>query len=201
MKDVPPDIQQKLRKISDSDISAIERVHLELDMMKSSPEEKRILMEFKSKRDHLRFFKQKDCEEKQRDAKRQSDYEKEVKKENEFKKSVEEKRRKEEEEELARKRRIKQAEIDARQHAAKEILEGMTQMKDAALVAKKGSDEWKAQKELEEKEEQQRIENFRRKSKGKYVDDAQLALKEAIMVQKELPSNSDFDSDSDSDDE
>merc|ERR1712176_795188 len=158
----------------------------EIDMMKESPEEKKILLKFKNNFDRTLFFDHMANEEDQKDAKIEADFRNEQKKEQEFQKALKEKRRKEKEAERAKIRRQKQIEDDARRHAAKVLADDMAHFKDEALVAATVTVEKnQKQKQLEEEEHQKMIEEFRQ-VEGKDMYDAQRALKEALLEQKEV---------------
>jgi len=187
--EIPIEIQHKLMQITDPHLTIKDRVALEIEMMKNV-EEKRILLKFKSNFDRKRFLESLSYEEQIKQDKIQADIRLEEEKEAEFVQALQEKRERERQEELDRKRREKQAEVDAQRYKAKIIARDMTYIKDAALEAATVSvDRNIREKQLEEEENRKRIEDFRQ-NEGKHMHDAQRALREAMMEQKDPKSKS-----------
>jgi hypothetical protein len=189
MDEIPKYIKHKLYKISDPELSIKERVQLELDMMKTNPEEKRILLRFKRNFERKLFIDFRDEEQQNHTDKIQSDILIEQKKENQFLKTIEEKRKQERREERERLRREQQIEDDARTHKAKIISRDMTIIKDAALEAATISVERnQKEKQRQVKKDRKRMEDFRNGEGKTMMCDGQRALKEALIEQKVLPS-------------
>jgi len=181
---IPIEIQHKLMKVTDPELSIKDRVEMEIEMMKD-PEEKRILVKFKNKFDRKRFLESLSYEEQIKQEKIRADIRLEEEKEAEFMQSLQEKRERERQEELERLRREKQVEVDAQRHKAQIVARDMTYIKEAALEAATVSvDRNIREKQLEEEENRKRIEEFRR-NEGKNMHDAQRALREAMMEQKD----------------
>jgi hypothetical protein len=189
MDEIPKHIKHKLYKITDPSISIKERVQLELDMMKANPEEKRILLKFKSNFERKLYIDFRDEEHQNHTNKVQSDILIEQKKELEFLKLLDEKRKQEQHEENERLRREQQFEDDARTHKAKIISRDMTLMKDAAVVAATISVERnQKEKQREVDKGQKKLDDFRNGEGKTMMYDGQRALKEALIEQKVLPS-------------
>jgi hypothetical protein len=189
MDEIPNDIKHKLYKMSDPELSIKERVLLELDMMKTSPEEKRILLKFKRNFERKLFIDYRDETQQNVTNKIQSDIRKEQKREDEFLLTLEEKHKQERHIERERLRREQQVEDDARAHKANIISRDMTIIKDAALEAATISVERnQKEKQREIKKVQKRIDDLRNSEEGKKMSGGQRALKEALIEQKVLPS-------------
>ena len=189
MDEIPNDIKHKLYKMSDPELSIKERVLLELDMMKTSPEEKRILLKFKRNFERKLFIDYRDETQQNVTNKIQSDIRKEQKREDEFLLTLEEKHKQERHVERERLRREQQVEDDARAHKANIISRDMTIIKDAALEAATISVERnQKEKQREIKKVQKRIDDLRNSEEGKKMSGGQRALKEALIEQKVLPS-------------
>jgi hypothetical protein len=188
MDEIPNYIKHKLYKITDPELSIKERVQLELDMMKTSPEEKRILLKFKRNFERKLFIDFRGEEQQNHTNKIQSNIVIEQKKENEFLKICETKRQLEQYEERERLRREQQIENNAREHMVKIISRDMTNLKDAALEAATNSvirNQKEKQHQLDK--EQKKLNDFRN-GVGKTMCGGQRALKEALIQQKILPS-------------
>jgi hypothetical protein len=157
--------------------------------MKANPEEKRILLKFKSNFERKLYIDFRDEEHQNHTNKVQSDILIEQKKELEFLKLLDEKRKQEQHEENERLRREQQFEDDARTHKAKIISRDMTLMKDAAVVAATISVERnQKEKQREVDKGQKKLDDFRNGEGKTMMYDGQRALKEALIEQKVLPS-------------
>lgn len=182
--EIPIEMQHILQKFTDPTLTIKEKVQLELDMMKGSPEQKRIFLKYKSQYDRRQFFDSRANEEEQRQQKIKDDSSVERKKEDEFLKCLDRKRKQERKEARELVERDRKVQEDARRHTAEIVARDMTQMKDAALEAATVSVERNQQEKQAKKEkDRKRIEKFRR-NEGKDMCDAQRALKEAVMEQK-----------------
>jgi hypothetical protein len=189
VEDIPLKVLEKLAILSDPDVPLKERVQLEVDMMKD-PYEKKVMVDFRQKFDRKKFLEHKAEYEQNIQEKIHADILTEAEKEKEFKRVLAEKRQKEVEEEIAKAEREAQMLKDARTHAAKSIAEGMEQVrKDAEKTVQVASvNRLKKQKEQEALERE--IEQFRR-TEGKYMHEAQRALKEAMITQKYIDRDDD----------
>ena len=184
-KDLPIEIQKRLYAVTDPDISIKEKVELELEFMKGTPEEKRIYLQYRHHFDRQEFFDFKAIEEQQKQDTIEDNAREEKLKEREFLKTVErkkeEKRKKEEE---ARERERKAIE-QAKMHSVETIANAMSEIKNAALKAATVSvARNQYHKKTYEEERRQRVEEFRKKE-GKNMFDVQRALKEAVIEQED----------------
>jgi len=183
--EIPIEMQRKLYKITDPTLTIKEKVQLELEMMKGSPEEKRIFLKYKSQFDRKQFFSSRTHEEEQRQQKIKDDSLVERKKEDEFSKYLDRKHKQERKEARDVVKRDIKLQEDARRHTAEIVARDMTQIKEAALEALTVSVERnQREKQVQTQKDQKRIEDFRR-NEGKDMCDAQRALKEATMEQKD----------------
>lgn len=184
-KDLPIEIQQKLYRVTDPDISIKKKVELELEFMKGTPEERRIYLEFRNHFDRQQVFVTKAMEEQQKQDKIEADAREEGRKEAAFLKTVELKRQKERQKEEEAKERERKAIEKAQMHSVKTIANAMTEIKSAALEAATVSvARNQYEKKRYEDERKQLVEDFR-KNEGKNMTDVQRELKEAIIEQED----------------
>lgn len=184
-RDLPVEMQQKLYRITDPDISIKKKVELELEFMSGTQEEKRIYLEFRHHFDRNEFLNWKSMDEQQKRDTIESNAREESLKEAAFQKSVDRKRQKEREKEEAARERERKAEEKARLHSAATIANAMTEIKQAALEAATVS---VARNQFEKKRYEDdiklRVERFRQ-NEGKYMTDVERALKEAMIEQED----------------
>lgn len=184
-KDLPLDIQKRLYRVTDPDLSIKEKVELELEFMKGTPEEKRIYLEYRHHFDRQEFFDARELTEQEQQEKIEANAREEKKKEAEFLKEVERKRQKERQKEEEAKERERQAEEAAKLHAIGTIAGTMSEIKNAALQAATVSvARNQYEKKAYEEERKKMVENFRKKE-GKDMTDVQRALKEAVIEQED----------------
>jgi len=192
--EIPKEIKEKLSRIlSDPDISLKEKVELQLEFMKGTPELKELFLRYKHRRDRQQFLEFRATLEQQKREKIEADALAEQQKEAAFQKALGQKIEAEREEKHRRKKeqRARERKVirDARHYKAETVAKTMTEIKEAALEAATVSVERnKLHKKAREEEECKRIEEFRR-LEGKGMTDAQLALKEALLLQKDPKKN------------
>lgn len=177
-------MQHKLCRITDPNISIKEKVELELAIMKGSPEEKRLYLQYKSQFDRQKFLEWRAADEQEKNEKIKAEVLVQEKIEIDFLKSVERKRKKErkrERQQRARERKVLDA---ARRYKAETVVETMAEIQKAAKAATISAERNQKEKKALEEAERERIENFRR-NEGKDMYDAQRALKEALIQQKD----------------
>lgn len=181
---IPIEMQHKLCRITDPNISIKEKVELELAIMKGSPEEKRLYLQYKSQFDRQKFLEWRAADEQEKNEKIKAEVLVQEKIEIDFLKSVELKRKKErkrERQQRARERKVLDA---ARRYKAETVVETMAEIQKAAKAATISAERNQKEKKALEEAERERIENFRR-NEGKDMYDAQRALKEALIQQKD----------------
>jgi hypothetical protein len=188
-EDIPIEILEKLMVLTDPETSVRERAEIEVDMSKD-PYAKSILVNFRQKFDRKAFLKQKAQMDQEAEAQMAKNIKDSDKKEAEFQKEVARKRQQKIEEEIARAKREAKMLEDARKHAVKEIATGLEQVrKDAEKTVVRAKQNILKKKEEQEAMERE-IEEFRRKE-GKYMHDAQRALREAMITQKYIDREAD----------
>lgn len=184
-RDLPIEMQQKLYRITDPDISIKKKVELELEFMSGTQEEKRIYLEFRNHFDRNEFLNWKDMDEQQKRDNIEANAREESLKEAAFQRTVERKRQNEREKEQEARERERKAEEDARMHSAATIANAMTEIKKAALEAATVS---VARNQFEKKrwddDIKHRVEKFRQ-GEGKHMTEVERALKEAMIEQED----------------
>jgi hypothetical protein len=184
-KDLPIEIQQKLYRVTDPDISIKQKVLLELEFMNGTPVERRIYLEFRSHFDRQEFFDQKELDEQQKRDNIEINAREERLKEADFQRSVQRKHQKERQKEEEKRERERKSIEKARIHSMKTIADAMTDIKNAALEAATISvPRNKFQKQCYEDDRRQLVENFR-KNEGKHMNDIERTLKEALIEQED----------------
>lgn len=184
-KDLPLEIQKRLYRVTDPDISIKERVELELEFMKGSPEEKRIYLEYRHHFDRQEFFDARAFDEQEKQENIEANAREESLKEAEFQKSVERKRQKERQKEEEARERERQAKCQAKIYATETIANTMSDIKKAALQAATVSvARNQYEKKSYEKERRKLVTDFR-KNEGKDMPDIQRVLKEAVIEQED----------------
>lgn len=184
-KDLPLEIQKKLYRVTDPDLAIKERVELELEFMKGTPEEKRIYLEYRHHFDRQEFFDAKALGEQEKQDNIEANAREESMKEAKFQKKVERKRQKERQKEEEARERERQAKCQAKIYASETIANTMTDIKKAALQAATVS---VARNQFEKKsyeEQRQKLVTDFRKNEGKDMPDVQRALKEAVIEQED----------------
>ncbi len=181
-KDIAFEILQKLAIITDPDVPLKERVQVEVDMMKD-PYEKKVLVEFRHTFDRKSFLSMKADWERQEQKRIAKNIKTEEEIEKEFKQGLARKRQQAIEEEIAKADREAKMLADARQHAVKSIAQGMEQVRKDAEKTVQVASESRLRKKKEQEALEAELEHFRR-TEGKYMHDAQRALKEARIEQK-----------------
>ncbi|KAG7369409.1 hypothetical protein IV203_032152 [Nitzschia inconspicua] len=180
--DIPLDVLEKLAILTDTDVPLKERVQVEVDMLKN-PFEKKIMVDFRHTFDRKAFLSLK-AEYDEREQRRiNKDIMTEEEKEREFKQYLAKKRQQEIEEEIAKAEREAKLLDDARKHAVKSIAEGMEQVRKDAEKTVQVASESRLKKKMEQEALEAELERFRR-TEGKYMHEAQRALKEALIEQK-----------------
>ncbi|KAL3933376.1 MAG: hypothetical protein SGARI_003722, partial [Bacillariaceae sp.] len=159
-----------------------ERVQLEVDMSRD-PFEKKIMVKFRNTFDRKAFLALKNEYEQNEERKIAKNFMTEQEKERAFKREVAAKRQKEVEAEIAKAEREAKTVEDARKHAVKSIAEGMEQLRTDAEKTVQVASENRFKKKQEEQKMEAELEHFRR-TEGKYMHEAQRALKEARIAQK-----------------
>ena len=184
-RDLPVEVQQRLYRITDPNISIKKKVELELEFMKGTQEEKRIYLEFRNHFDRNEFLEWKVMDERQKRDNIEANAREESLKEAAFQRSVERKHQKERQKKKEQLERERQAEEQARMHSLSTIANSMTEIKEAALEAATVS---VARNQFEKKrwddDIRQKVEDFRQ-GDGKNMTDVQRALKEAIIEQED----------------
>jgi hypothetical protein len=132
---LPIEVQKRLYRVTDPNISIKEKVELEIEFMSGSPEERKMYLEFRNHFDRQEFLGWKDMTEQQRRGHIEANANEESAKEAAFQKTVEKKRQKERKKVEEGKERERKAEEDARMHALSAIANGMSEVKSAALEA------------------------------------------------------------------
>lgn len=184
-KDLPIEIQQKLYRVTDPDISIKQKVLLELEFMNGTPEERRIYLEFRSHFDRQEFFDQKEMDEQQKRNSIETNAREESLIEATFQRSVQRKHQKERKKEEEARERERKAIEKARIHSMKTIADAMTDIKNAAFEAATVSvPRNQFQKRCYEDDRRQLVENFR-KNEGKNMNDIERTLKEALIEQED----------------
>jgi flagellar biosynthesis GTPase FlhF len=184
-KDLPIEIQQKLYRVTDPDISIKNKVLLELEFMNGTPEEKRIYLEFRSHFDRQEFFDWKGMDEQQKRDNIEANAREESLKEAAFQRSVQLKHEKERQKEEEARERERKAIEKARMHSMETIANAMTDIKNAAIEAATVSvPRNQFQKQCYEDERRQLVEDFRN-NEGKDMNDIQRTLKEALIEQED----------------
>mmetsp|Transcript_6499 Transcript_6499/g.13449 ORF Transcript_6499/g.13449 Transcript_6499/m.13449 type:complete len:398 (-) Transcript_6499:251-1444(-) len=184
-KDLPLDIQKRLYRVTDPDLSIKEKVELELEFMKGTSEEKRIYLAYRHHFDRQEFFGAREFTEQEQQEKIEANAREEKKKEAEFLMEVERKRQKERQKEEEAKERERQAKEAAKLHAIGTIADTMSEIKNAALQAATVSvARNQYEKKTYEDERKKLVEDFRKKE-GKDMTDVQRALKEAVIEQED----------------
>lgn len=184
-KDLPIEIQQRLYAVTDPNISIKERVELELEFMKGSPEEKRIYLEFRNHFDRQEFFDLKAQEEQEKQDTIEANAVEESLKEAAFQRSVEKKRQKERQRKEEEKERERRTQEEARLHSLETISSTMSDIKKKALEAATVSVA-RNQFQIKKYEDDRRklVEDFRQ-NEGRDMDDVTRTLKEAIIEQED----------------
>jgi len=184
-RDLPIEMQRRLYRVTDPNLSIKERVELELEFMKGTREEKRCYLEFRHHFDRNKFFDNKALEEKEKQHTIDANAREERRKEAAFQREVDEKHRKERQKEEESKERERQAIKDARLHSLSTIANQMSEIKNAALEAATVSVA-RNQYEIKSYEDERRrkVEDFR-KNEGKDMPEIQRALKEALIEQED----------------
>jgi hypothetical protein len=180
--DIPLDILEKLAILTDSNVPLKERVQLEVDMSRD-PFEKKIMVDFRNVFDRKAFLSLKADYEQDQEKKIAKNFMTEQEKEREFKRELAAKRQKEIEEEIAKAEREAKMIEEARKHAVKSIADGMQQLRTDAEKTVQVASESRLKKKQEQEALEAELEHFRR-TEGKYMHEAQRALKEARIAQK-----------------
>ncbi|KAL3907610.1 MAG: hypothetical protein SGILL_008801 [Bacillariaceae sp.] len=180
--DIPLDILEKLAILTDETAPLKERCQLEVDMLKD-PFQKQIMVDFRHTFDRKAFLSLKNDFELKEEAKMHRNYNTEQEKERVFRAEVQAKRQKEVEAEIAKAEREAKVADQARKHAVKSIAEGMEQVRKDAEKTVQVASVSRMKKKQEEQALQAELEHFR-KTEGKYMHEAQRALKEARIQQK-----------------
>lgn len=184
-RSIPIEVQKKLYRITDPNITIKQRVELELEFMRGTPEEKRLYLEFRNHFDRNEFLNWKAMGEQQKREEIEAKAREESLKEAAFRKTVERKRQMERRHEEEARERERRTEEQARLHSAKTIANAMAEIKDSALEAATVSvTRNQNEKKRYEDEFKQRVEHFRR-TEGKDMTGAQRALKEALIEQED----------------
>lgn len=182
---LPIEVQKRLYRVTDPNISLKEKVELEIEFMSGSPEEKRMYLEFRNHFNRQEFLSWKDMTEQQRREHIEANAREESAKEAAFQKTVEKKRQKERKKVEEGKERERKAEEEARMHALSAIANGMAEVKSAALEAATVSvARNQYQKKQYKEERQKKVEDFRN-NEGKYMPETQRVLKEALIEQED----------------
>lgn len=184
-QNIPMDIQKKLYRITDPDITIKEKVLLELEFMNGTPEEKETYLRYKKQFDRKQFVDCRAKEEEERTEKIEADALREQFIEEEFQKEVDIKRRGEQRR-LEKKKAKEEKMLDSiRRYKAESVIKTMEGIKDKALEASNVTVP-RNQMITKEREDAERklIDDFR-KNEGKDLHHAELALREAAMLQKD----------------
>lgn len=181
---IPIEMQHKLCRITDPNISIKEKVELELEMMKGSPEEKRLYLQYKRQFDRQQFLEWRAAGEQKKNEKILAEVLVQEKIEADFLKSVDRKRKEEREHERQQRARERKVLDAARRYKAETVVETMAEIQKAAKAATISAERNEKEKKALEEAERERIEIFRR-NEGKDMYDAQRALKEALIQQKD----------------
>jgi hypothetical protein len=189
-EDIPLEILEKLAILTDPDVPLKERVQVEVDMMKD-PFEKKIMVDFRHTFDRKAFLSLKADYEQREQQRINKDILTEEEKEREFKEYLAKKRQQAVEEEIAKAEREAKMLQDARNHAVKSIAEGMEQVRKDAEKTVQVASESRLKKKQEQEALEAELEHFRR-TKGKYMHDAQRELKEAMIEQKYIARESSY---------
>lgn len=184
-KDLPMEMQKRLYAVTDPDISIKQKVELELEFMRGTPEEKRIYLQYRHHFDRQEFFDAKASEEQEKQDTIESNAREEKMKEAKFLATVERKRQKERQKEEEARERERKALEQAKMHSVETIANTMSEIKNAALEAATVSvARNQYEKKSYEEERRKKVENFR-KNEGKGMADVQRALKEAVIEQED----------------
>lgn len=184
-KDLPLEIQKKLYRVTDPELPIKERVELELEFMKGTPEEKRIYLEYRHQFDRQEFFDARALDEQEKQVNIETKAREESIKEAKFQATVERKRQKERQKEEEARERERQAKCQAKIYATETIANTMTDIKKAALQAATVSVARNQFEKQSYEEERRKLVNDFRKNEGKDMHDVQRALKEAVIEQED----------------
>lgn len=188
-KDLPIEIQRKLYRVTDPNISIKKKVELELEFMKGTPEEKRMYIEFRNHFDRKGFLDGKALDELQKRDSIEANAREESLKEAAFLRTVDRKHQKERKLEEDAQERERKAIESARLYKFQTVANAMSELKNAALEASTVSvARNQHEKKCHDDEKRQRIENFRN-NEGKGMHHAQRALKEAMIDQEDPADN------------
>lgn len=182
---LPIEVQKRLYRVTDPDISIKEKVELEIEFMSGSPEERRMYLEFRNHFDRQGFLGWKDMTEQQQREHIEANAKEESAKEAAFQKTVDKKHQKERKKVEEGKKREHKAEKDARMHALSAIANGMSEVKSAALEAATVSvARNQFQKKQYEEGRKKMIDDFRN-NEGKNMPETERVLKEALLEQED----------------
>mmetsp|Transcript_19365 Transcript_19365/g.39822 ORF Transcript_19365/g.39822 Transcript_19365/m.39822 type:complete len:215 (+) Transcript_19365:951-1595(+) len=185
-EDIPVEIQHKLCKITDPSLPLKKKVEMEVELMtEGTPEEKEIYCLFKNKFDRQSFMEWKTEDDHDKWNTIENNALTEAEKEAAFNEALEKKRKKERKAAKKKKEEEERVKEDLRLHTAKTLANTMEGLRNAALKAVTVDVERNIREKKEEEEAVQRkIEKMRKKQGGDLVD-AELVLKEALIVQQD----------------
>jgi hypothetical protein len=181
-EDIPLRILEKLAILTDPDVPLKERCQVEVDMLKD-PFEKKIMVDFRHTFDRKAFLSLKAEYEEKEQQRIHRDILTEEEKERQFKHYLAKKRQQAVEEEIAKAEREAKILEEARKHTVRSIAEGMEKVRRDAEKTVQVATESRLRRQEEQAALEEELEHFRR-TEGKYMHDAQRALKEAMIEQK-----------------